>query len=194
MKQDTIEPYAPVILKLFKNILYHDDTTSWTRLLRHANPIREYFGRIGLALQINESEGYAYLQQPDLDDEKAKPLPRLTQRRALSYQDTLMCVLLRERLQQFDARELASTRLVLSKAEILDMLRLFFGEQNDQIAFVRNVDRLIKKMDDLGILKKLKSSEGERYEVRRILKALISADVLVEIREKIEKHGKSYLS
>ncbi|MGB0387127.1 MAG: DUF4194 domain-containing protein [Ardenticatenaceae bacterium] len=191
MKKEPIEPYAPVVLKLFKNILYYDDAAHWALLLRYATPIHEYFGKIGLVLQINEAEGYAYVQQPDAEDEQAIALPRLTRRTALTYHQTLMCVLLRERLQQFDARELASSRLVLSKDEILDLVWLFFAQQNDEVRLVKKIDPLIKKMVEIGVLKRLNSAEGEQYEVRRILKAMISADILVEIKEKIDKYEQS---
>jgi hypothetical protein len=194
MKQKTIEPYAPVIIKLLKNIIYYDNTTDWTLLLRHTAAIREYFGKIGLKLQINEAEGYAYVEQPDADpdDGESKPLPRLTRRSRLTYHDTLLSVLLREQLQQFDARNLESSRLVLSKEQIRELVRLFFAEQSDETRLMRDIDRVIKRVENLGFLKKLKKSkEGDKYEVRRILKAMISADKLVEIKGKLETYAKS---
>lgn len=193
MKHDTIEAYAPVIIKLLKNIIYYDDTIHWTLLLRYPAAIREYFGKIGLRLQINEAEGYAYVEQPDADpdDEESTPLPRLTRRSPLSYYDTLLCVLLREQLQQFDARAAESSRLVLSKEQIRELVRLFLAEKSDETRLMRDIDRLIKRVENLGFLKKLKSTEGDKYEVRRILKAMVSADNLVEIKEKLETYAKS---
>src|SRR5262245_25744815 len=64
---DAIAPYAPVILKLLQNPLYHDDAASWTLLLSHLAAIRDYFARIGLEIHVNETEGFAFLHQPELE-------------------------------------------------------------------------------------------------------------------------------
>jgi len=60
-------------------------------------------------------------RQPELDDARnARALPRLTRRDRLSYPVTLLLVLLREALQQFDSGEPQSDRLVLAIEELRD--------------------------------------------------------------------------
>lgn len=201
-----ILPYAPVILKLLRGVLYFDDK-EWDPLLTHQTAVGHHFGGIGLTLHIDESEGYAYLEQPDLNDDGhveeiepydgAPPLPRLVNRTRMTYEATLLSVLLREELLNFDAREPDLERLILSKSQIQEMIQHFFPEQADMTRIMRKIDSVIAQVTKVGFLRQLKSnssstpgsnSDEDLYEVRRIIKAKISADTLVEIRNKLTAH------
>jgi len=105
MRPDQIAPYAPAVIRLLQGSLSSDDIGPWNILLSHATPIREYLAKIGLELVLSETDGYAFLRQPEWEGEDGQriALPRLTRRDRLSYHVTLMCVLLRERLDQFEA-------------------------------------------------------------------------------------------
>src|SRR4051812_42194137 len=63
-----IEPYAAVILKLLREVVSTDDQKEWKLLLEHNYAIQEYFNRIGLEMYVNTDDGYAYLQQPSIDE------------------------------------------------------------------------------------------------------------------------------
>lgn len=191
IENDIIAPYAPAIIKLLKGILYDDDS-DWGMLLNNERNVKEYFGKIGVTLYLDEEEGYAYLQQPDRedDDEQAKTLPRLVKRVALSWEVTVLCVVLREELLEFDASTSNSTRCILSKYKIYDLMRPFSKEQTNDVQLVKKFDSWIAQAVKLHFLKELKGTEGE-YEVRRILKAKIPADKLKEIKEELKAHGKS---
>ncbi len=208
MRSDKIAPYASVIIRLLQDVLYQEDTINWDLLLRHAEPVREYFEKIGIALHIDEPEGYAYLRQPDLEEAEggaepgacadgsiitgipqARALPRLVRRDRLSYHVTLLCVLLRESLLQFDASGSASARLVLSREDIHELLRTFFKERTDETRLVRTFDSIINQVVGLGFLKELTGTEADRYEVRRILRAKISADTLGEIKARLQQYA-----
>jgi hypothetical protein len=92
------------VIRLLQGSLSADDAGVWNNLLLHETSVREYLAKIGLELVLNEIDGYAFLRQPDIEDEDRQkiPLPRLTRRDRLSYHVTLLCALLRERLDQFD--------------------------------------------------------------------------------------------
>ncbi|MDM8532023.1 DUF4194 domain-containing protein [Anaerolineales bacterium HSG25] len=191
MKPNEPTLYAPVMIKLMQGILYQDDTTHWDMLLHHQSAVRDYVGKIGLALYLDEAEGYAYLQQ--LDEEAVREnfgqaLPRLIRRIKLSYDVTLLLVLLRERLQQFDTSDDLSSRLVMSVDDIREMVRPFFPEQTNEVRLLRNLDSNINQLTKLGFLKQLSGKQSHLYEVRRIIKAKVSADVLAEIKEKLQTH------
>ena len=179
-------PYAAIVIKLLQGTLEADDS-AWSLLLDYRIAVREHFESFGVALHLDEVEGYAYLTQPEAEDdevEEVEDLPRLVRRQKLSYNATLLCVLLRERLVQFDQRELRSIQAVVSKGDIQGMLTLFLEEHTDEKQLLRTVDALIRQVTDLGFLKKL-SGDDERYEIRRIIRAKLSADDLVEIKEKL---------
>ena len=117
MPNSIVMPYAPVVLKLLQNPLFSDETASWNLLLANLTPVQEYFARIGLEVRLDEEDGYAYLHQPALEDDEGQSiaLPRLTRRDRLTYSTTLLCVLLREWLDQFE-----STHLDAGKCTITD--------------------------------------------------------------------------
>ena len=183
-------PYAAVIIKLLQGTLEADDS-AWSLLLDYQIAVREHFESFGVALHLDEVEGYAYLTQPEAGDDEVEDtpeaLPRLVRRQKLSYNATLLCVLLRERLVRFDQDELRSTQAVVSKSDIQGMLTLFLEERTDEKRLLRTVDTLIRQVTDLGFLKKL-SGDEERYEIRRIIRAKLSAGDLVEIKEKLAAH------
>lgn len=180
-------PYAPVVLKLLQGAIYSDDP-HWERLQTYLSPIREYFSKIGLEVRNYEVDGFAYLEQPDPDlEDKSEPLPRLTARHQLSFKVTVLCVLLRQALQQFDASD-ATGRLVLNIEKIRDLLQPLLPEGNNEERFRREVDRLVEQVQDLGFLRLL-SGQDENYEVRPILKAKIDADTLTRLKQKLEAYA-----
>jgi hypothetical protein len=182
-------PYAAVVLRLLRDVLYFDDK-EWALLLMYHTAVRDHFASIGLQLHLDEAEGFAYLSQPDPDpdDPDQTPLPRLVARLPLSYDATLLAVLLREALLLFDATRPDETRLILNRAEIQEMMALFFGEQSDMTRIQRKIDTVINQVERVGFLKQVGAKEAGQYEVKRIIKAKISADTLVEIRDLLLAH------
>ena len=64
---EPLVPYAAVILKLLRGVLYYDDK-EWDTLLSYHQAVKQHFTRIGLMLHVDEADGYAYLTQPDAED------------------------------------------------------------------------------------------------------------------------------
>ena len=187
MMQPQRPQYAPVIIKLLQGAIYSDDP-HWERLQTYLSPIKEYFGKIGLEVRNHEVDGFAYLEQPELDPEdKSEPLPRLTARHHLSFKVTALCVLLRQALQQFDASD-TTVILVLNIEKIRNLLQRYLLEGNNEERFRREVDGLVKQVQELGFLKLL-SGQDENYEVRSILKAKIDADTLTRLKQKLETYA-----
>lgn len=196
-----IAPYAAVVLKLLSGVLYSDDK-DWDRLLSYQSAVHQHFASIGLRLTVDEAEGFAYLTQPDsgaaeeeegLASEDAPPLPRLVRRTPLSYQATLLCVLLREELLKFDAHEPDQTRLVLSADQVRELIAPFYAERSDMTRTRRKIDSAINQVIQAGFLRELPGATEELYEVQRIIKAKLSSEVLAEIQASlfaaVEKAG-----
>lgn len=192
MRADLVAPYAPVIIKLLQGALFYDDTAHWDMLLSHLSPVRDYFAKIGLEVFLSEADGYAFVRQAAIEDDAGRPiaLPRLTRRDRLAYHVTLLCVLLRERLDQFDASASESDRLILTLADIHELLRLFVKERSDERVLLRKIDAAIERVVDLGFLRRLGGAE-ERFEVRRIIRARIETEILPEIKARLERYAAS---
>ncbi len=201
---DFIEPNAtavPIVpelsqlmVHLLKGVLYReDDERLWATLLRLQGRVREQTAVLLLDLVLDEAEGYAYLKsRPESDDAEGAPrLPRLVVRRPLSYPVSLMLALLRKRMAEFDAGG-GETRLVLSRDEIAELMRVFLPDGTNEVRLVDQVDATISKVVDLGFLRRLKPAAGSaqqergNYEVRRILKAYVDAQWLAELDARLE--------
>jgi len=192
MANSIVMPYAPVVLKLLQNPLFSDETASWNLLLTYLTPVQEYFARIGLELRLDEEDGYAYLHQPLLEDDEGQSiaLPRLTRRDRLTYSTTLLCVLLREWLDQFESTHLDAGKCTITSDQVHELLVPFLPARTDERTLQRRIDATIERLVDLDFLKRMPNTEKPAYfEVRRILKAKIDAEKLAEIKEKLVSYG-----
>ncbi|HMO19869.1 MAG TPA: DUF4194 domain-containing protein, partial [Candidatus Melainabacteria bacterium] len=118
-------------------------------------------------------------------------LPRLVPRRQLTFHVSLLLALLRKKLAEFDARG-GDTKLVLSRDEILDLVKVFMPASSNETKLVRKIDVHINKIVDMGFLRKMKASSvrEDSFEVRRILKAFVDAQWLSEFDRRLEEYIK----
>ncbi len=178
-----------VIVHLLKGVLYNDSYPSlWQDLLGYQAAIRDYFATIRLEIILDEGEGYAFLRQmPEIEGEE-HGIPRLIQRRPLSYPVSLLCVLLRKKLAEQDASG-GETRLILSREQVVEELRIFLQESTNEARLVEQIDTYLNRLVEYGLLRALKGDDG-RFEVRRVVKALVDAEWLGEMSEKLERYKK----
>lgn len=176
---------GPLVVKLMKGVVYRDQhEAAWNDLLALQAAAMDYLAVMGLELVVDEAEGYAYLQQTASEEAETDPLPRLVQRRPLSYPVSLLCVLLRKKLVEADAGG-EDVRVVLTRDQIVEMMRVFLPDQANEAKLVDKIDAHINKVVGLGFLRK-HAKRGRVYEVRRILKALVDADWLADLDEKLK--------
>lgn len=174
-----------VLISLLKGVVYQEnDAALWASLLDLHASVRDYAAVLGLALVLDEAEGYAFLRgQADEQAETAAALPRLVARRPLSFPVSLLLALLRKKLLEFDALG-GETRLVLSRDEIVELIRVFLPEGSHDTRLIEQVESHLKRIIELGFVRILKGDPA-MYEVRRILKAFIDAQWLSEFAEKL---------
>lgn len=184
-------PYAPALIRLLQGAIYSDDTDLWNMVLRYETAITGYFARMGITLYLNENDGFAYLTQQESEEsgKTGASLPRLTRRRELTYSTTLLLVLLREALNQFDSTNLENNRLYITHEQLLSTMRPFYARKEDERIVIRQMEKDINQVLDLGFLKRLELNGETQYLVRPILKARINSDQLVQIKAQLEKHA-----
>ncbi len=186
---------SQLMVHLLRGVLYRDDDERlWACLLRLQARVREQAAVLLLDLVLDEAEGHAFLKsRADPDESEGAPrLPRLVARRPLSYPVSLMLALLRKRMAEFDAGG-SDTRLVLSRDEIAELMRVFLPDGTNEARLIDQVDATITKVVDLGFLRRLKPAAAAgagqdrgHYEVRRILRAFVDAHWLAEFDARLE--------
>lgn len=177
-----------VLVRLFKGPLYRDaNERLWVPLLKLRAAVSDHVGVLGLQVEIDESEGYAYLRtRPPGGDGDEAELPRLVARRPLSFPVSLLLALLRKRLAEFDAQS-SDPRLVLSRDQIVEMLRLFLADAGNEARVVDLVDTHISTVVQLGFLRRL-GPDSDQYEVRRLLRAFVDAQWLSEFDDGLAEY------
>jgi len=185
----TTEPDLPLaVTQLMKGVVYRDThDRAWGHLLQLQPQVRDHVAVLGLQVVIDEAEGYAFLRQrPDGEDDE-RQLPRLIPRRSLSFHVSLLLALLRKKLAEFDARG-GDTRLMLTRAQIVEMIRVFMPATSNEARLLDRIDEHIGKAEQLGFLRPAKNGE-QVYEVRRILKAFVDAQWLADLDAKLAEYA-----
>jgi hypothetical protein len=176
-----------ILIALMKGVLYREnEALLWQDLCALQARVRDYIAVLGLELILDEAEGYAFLRtRPAVEGETE--LPRLVQRRPLSFALSLILALLRKKLAEFDAgggEEGNSGRLILSRDDIVELVRVFLPGGSNETRLIDQVDTHLNKIVELGFIRRLKAQSGE-FEVRRILKAYVDAQWLAEFDQRL---------
>lgn len=172
----TPEELPAVVTRLFKGVLYaENDEKVWQSLLGLTSHVRDYVSVLGLDLVLDEPEGFAFLRSKDDPD---GTLPRLIARRTLTFHVSLLLALLRRRMMEFDINS-SELRLIMTEQDIADMVSVFLPESSNEARVLDRLGADIKKVVELGFLRKLKG-QADTYEVARILKAYVDAQWLEE--------------
>jgi hypothetical protein len=175
-----------VLVHLMKGPLYRDvHDKLWGHLLELQYQVGDYVSVLGLSVVVDEAEGYAYLRSQVIDQD-ATEFPRLVARRTLPFKVSVLLALLRKRMAEFDASS-SDVRLVLSRDQIIELLRLFMPDSTNEARLVDNIDTTVKRVCDLGFLHPLRG-EQDKYEVRRILKAYIDGQWLSEFDARLDEY------
>jgi hypothetical protein len=173
-----------------KTVVYRDThEKAWRQLLQLQPQVRDYVAVMGLTVVIDEAEGYAFLrsrpEDADAGDDGSGPL-RLIARRSLSFHVSLLLALLRKKLAESDASN-GDTRLMLSREQIIEMVRLFMPASSNEARLVDQIDSYLAKTVELGFLRQVRGQES-LFEVRRILKAFVDGQWLADFDQRLAQY------
>lgn len=151
----------------------------WQVLLRDEALLRQHLHNLFLDLVVDYDQAVAFTRQVVAESIDA---PVLLRRNSLTFLESALVLLLRQRLTQADAQ---GERAVLSKSEMFEHLRVYERDRNvDHARFERQMDNAVVKAKKLNLLHKTRGGD-ERYEVSPTLKLLFPA-------EDIEALGRTY--
>lgn len=149
-------------------------------LLELQSQVRDYVAVLGLLLVLDEAEGYAYLRsRPEEDDDGAPGVPRLIARRPLPFPVSLLLAPLRKKLAEFDAGA-GETRLVLTRGEVVELMRVFLPEGSNEARLIDQVDTHLNRVVELGFLRRLKTAAGQEAALKAFV--FVSDDALAGFR------------
>ena len=192
------KPYTSVLVKLLQTpALYEtDDRPHWQQLELHEAAVRGHLAALGVEVHLSRTDGFACLTQPEpVEGDQAPPL-RLLRRVPLSYEQALLCVVLREWLEEHESSaHVASPRLFATREQLRERIELFFRQQSNQKALLGKLDALVERLTEHGLLKVVSrddlNPDQTRYEVKPLLKFKMSLEKLGEFLEKLRHHAES---
>lgn len=183
-------PLCFVKVRLLKGAIYRQEKEDWELVRANQDHIGHYFQQLGRELVLDETEGFAFLRQIEIDG--MERIPRLTRRMPLTYQATLLLVCLREEFCRFDTSIPDSTRLIKTESELQDLISAFLAETTNQVRDVSRISSAIQRLCDLGFLEKI-SADPNTYEIKPIVKARLGPEQLEEIKERLKSYANAKL-
>jgi hypothetical protein len=181
-----LEDWSAAAIRLLQGVVYVDDGPVWSVVLSNESQLVDYFAKLGLQMVLDEPEGFAYLRQFDEDElaEGYDRLPKLFRKTRLSYDATLLCVLLREELRQFEEHDVDNERCVVPTARLFDQWKAFFPPEQDEVRLKRGLETALKTLEGLKFVR-LVAQDAPEWEIRRVLKARLTAADLDTLREQL---------
>lgn len=190
MSTSKILPYASVVVKLLKGPVEYVEKGAWEKLLQYKVELTGFLQQLGLLLVLDEQDGYAFVKHALSEDDEA--YVSWTQRRSFSYEESIMLVLLREMMAEFEISESASRELIKKRREIKEYAELFFKEGASRIKFLKEIDRLIDKVEESGFLHKMENHEmidEQKFRIRKIIKAKVDSEALENFQQQLMAHA-----
>jgi hypothetical protein len=174
---------------LLKGPVEYVEKSAWEKLLQYKVELIIFLQQLGLTLVLDEQDGYAFVKHALSEDEEA--YVSWTQRRSFTYEESIMLVLLREMMAEFEISDSSSRELIKKRREIKEYAELFFKEGASRIRFLKEIDRLIDKVEENGFLQKIENNDladEQKFRIRKIIKAKVDSDVLEQFQQQLLAH------
>lgn len=187
MSEYGIKPYSKAVIKLLKGVVENNDVV-WNDLLTYQSDIQNYISTMGLELIVKKDEGFAFVKQTILDDDKTI---NLVSRRQYGFEVSVMLVVLRHMLEEFDSNPTLSqaTDKYVTAEDIKEETEMFLPTSYNKVKFEKELDNNIDKIVDFGFLVAPKNKEGEkRYRIHRIIKEKVTLDDLLDFKKQLNDY------
>jgi hypothetical protein len=179
-----------VLIKLLKGPVEYLEKGAWEQLLQYQVELTRFLQQLGLVLVLEKDDGYAYLEQQRLDEEDN--VVGWVRRIQLGYEESILLVLLRDMMAEFEVGEAAARELIKKRREIKEYAELFFKENPSRVKFIRDLDRLIDKVEELDFIEKVENAEPadeQKFRIKKIIKARVDHEILENFKQQLTEHA-----
>ena len=194
MSDSNLKPWSQVCIKLLQGPLFSQNVNDklWEKLEMYESDIQAFFAILGVSVAIDKADGFAFLQQNDLNEEDDN-VSRLIRQIPLTEEQSFLCILLRDELNKFDNpnnSQNKSSVLILRESELYEQFAMFYTSKTDQITARANFKKNLNRLCELGLLKEQNPDDTEKdseYEVRRYVRAKIDSEFCEEFMRKLKE-------
>ena len=187
MSEYGIKSYSKAVIKLLKGVVENNDTV-WSDIITYQTDIQNYISVMGLELIVKKDEGFAFIKQMTLDDNKTI---NLVTRRQYGFEISVMLVVLRQMLEDFDSNPTESQAIdkYVTAMEIKEETEMFLPTSYNKAKFEKELDNNIQRIVDFGFLVAPKNGEREkRYKIHRLIKEKVTLDYLLEFKTQLNEY------
>lgn len=187
MSEYGIKSYSKAVIKLLKGVVENNDTV-WSDIITYQTDIQNYISVMGLELIVKKDEGFAFIKQMTLDDNKTI---NLVTRRQYGFEISVMLVVLRQMLEDFDSNPTESQAIdkYVTAMEIKEETEMFLPTSYNKAKFEKELDNNIQRIVDFGFLVAPKNGEREkRYKIHRLIKENVTLDDLLEFKTQLNEY------
>ena len=194
MSDSNLKPWSQVCIKLLQGPIFRQNVNDklWEKLEMYESDIQAFFAILGVSVAIDKADGFAFLQQNDLNEEDDN-VSRLIRQIPLTEEQSFLCILLRDELNKFDNpnnSQNKSSILILRESELYEQFAMFYTSKTDQITARANFKKNLNRLCELGLLKEQNPDDMEKeseYEVRRYVRAKIDSEFCEEFMRKLKE-------
>ena len=194
MSDSNLKPWSQVCIKLLQGPIFRQNVNDklWEKLEMYESDIQAFFAILGVSVAIDKADGFAFLQQNDLNEED-DTVSRLIRQIPLTEEQSFLCILLRDELNKFDNpnnSQNKSSILILRESELYEQFAMFYTSKTDQITARANFKKNLNRLCELGLLKEQNPDDMEKeseYEVRRYVRAKIDSEFCEEFMRKLKE-------
>jgi len=194
MSNSNLKPWSKVCIKLLQGPIFRQNANDklWETLETYESDIESFFAILGVSVAIDKADGFAFLQQNDLEEENDK-VSILIRQTPLTEEQSFLCILLRDELNKFDNpnnSQNKSSVLILRESDLYDQSAMFYSQKTDQITAKNNFKKNLNRLCELGLLKEQNQDNPEmesEYKVRRYIRAKITSEFCEEFMKKLQE-------
>lgn len=196
LENNNTKEWGDVCVRLLQGPLFKaENETVFEKLQLWAKEINAYFNVIGLKLYYNEDIDYAFLvQNEDIDGNVIGDITRLLIKHPLTYETSLILIILREELDKFEIEDNSNLQLIIKESEIAELLEPYYQDTSDKIKYHNLISTQLNIISNMNLIKQIKNdnhtislTNDRIFEVRNILRAKVDAQFLKEFKERLSK-------
>jgi len=196
LENNNSKEWGEVCVKLLMGPLFKDENEElFEKLDLWFKEVNAYFNIIGLKINYSKEQNYAFLE-PNEDEEgnviSNDRLSRLLIKHPLTYETSLVLVILREELDKFEIDDTSSDLFILKESEIAELVEPYYRDTSDKVTYNDLIASQLTIIRNMGLIKQIKSngatsniSEDRVFIIRNIIRAKVNAAFLKEFKERL---------
>ncbi|MBK5201025.1 MAG: DUF4194 domain-containing protein [Spirochaetaceae bacterium] len=190
------QEWGEICIKLLQGPLFRDDNEPlFEKLDLWAKQINEYFNIIGVQLNYSREKDYAFLQEnEDEEGNVINNLSRLLIKHPLTYETSLVLIILREELDKFEIDDSSSDQFILKESEIAQLVEPYYRDTSDKVKYNDLIAIQINNIANMGLIKKINTSSSTTknlindriFLIRNIIRAKVDSQFLREFKQRLK--------